>query len=338
MSNESHSIPGPFPPCHTAVFLLELRQITSIVAFQKGELVAKIGFVTCDKLLPAAQSVQNQFFTADDWLAAESLTARGHRVEPVLWRAPTKINELQKFDLLLLRSPWDYMEHRQEFFAWLQKIENANVHLENPLATVRWNIDKNYLHDLPRRGVAIPDTRYVHRVDIPDLAAFMQQKHYQEIIVKPTVSAAAYHTFRLNLAQACDFQRQFAQMVRECEMMIQPFIQEVVAQGEWGMIYFQRKYSHAVLKKAKSGDFRVQDDYGGTVEFRHPPDYLRAQADRLVAELDRPHFYARVDGVDAQGKLMVMELEMIEPELFLRAHPDAPGRFAMAIEQILLHG
>lgn len=297
--------------------------------------MSAIGFITSDPLTRAVVSSKNSLLTQDDQLVVDVLEKVSISVLPVGWRQATDMEKLKQFDLLVMRSPWDYMENREAFLGWLRKLQACGIQVVNPLETVLWNIDKHYLGDMAQRGATIPETLYVNASQPLSLTDFMYARSYREIVVKPTISAAAFHTFRLDLPQARAFQKEFEGLVAEADFMIQPFLPEVVEKGEWSLVYFGGAYSHSVLKRAKAGDFRVQDNYDGTVHYEKAPYYLIQQGNSVLERIPKPYCYARVDGIDRNGTLVITELELIEPELFLRASTQAPQRFAEALLQLL---
>jgi len=154
-------------------------------------------------------------------------------------------------------------------------------------------------------------------------------------VIKPAISATAYHTWRTTGEQAAQDQERFAALLQHSDVLVQQFMDPVVTEGEWSFVFFQKQYSHAVLTKVQPGDFRVQDDFGGTVESVSPEMALIEQAQQIIHCVKDPLLFARVDGIVIDGRLVLMELELIEPFLFLQSHPQAVERFARAIRTIL---
>ena len=232
----------------------------------------------------------------DDRLLRDALVRRGVDARAVAW--DDRQVDWRVFDSIVVRSTWDYHKRVDEFRAWIDAMEG--LPLWNPPAVLRWNIHKSYLLDLQARGVYIVPTLFVPRG--------------HDFIVKPAVSATAYRTER----QSSDF-----------DALIQPFVPEIVADGELSFVFLGRKFSHAVRKRAVAGEFRVQAEFGGSVEPFAPSADLIAQAERIAATLGEQWLYARVDCVVRDGQLMLMELEATEPSLFLDA--DSAERFADAL-------
>ncbi len=258
----------------------------------------------------------------DEWLMAP-LAARGITAEPVPWGGPAEA--LAGFDLAVLRTPWDYHERVDAFLAWC---DGVRVPLLNPAATVRWNAHKRYLLELERRGLArISPTEVLLRGEphpkAGELAAALHGRASEDplrrLVVKPAVSGGARGTFVLDPADPSADARLTA-AVRVEDMLVQRYESRLVADGEWSLVFFDGAPSHALVKRPRRGDFRVQAEHGGAAEAATAHPRHVASAQRLLAALGpEPLLYARVDGfVAADGELVLVELELIEPELFLR--------------------
>ena len=234
-----------------------------------------------------------------------------------------------------MRSCWDYHLHPSSFIRWLRYLEQLQVPLWNPTPILQWNLHKTYLRDLQTQGVTIPPTCWLKRDSKAELATILADHGWREAVVKPAISATAYHTWRTTREQARQDQERFAALLQHSDVLVQQFMDPVVTYGEWSLVFFQKQYSHAVLKKAKPGDFRVQDDFGGTVEVVSPGMALIEQAQQIIDCIKDPVLFARVDGIELDGRLVLMELELIEPFLFLQSNPHAVERFAHAIRMIL---
>ncbi len=235
----------------------------------------------------------------------------------------------------VFRTTWDYFERPSEFSAWLDRAA-AQTQLINPCAQVRWNMDKHYLLDLDRRGIRTVPHHFIERGSRVSLGGLMGELGWSEIVLKPAISGAARHTYRVSRRNAPDHDLVLAELLeREC-MLVQPFQREIVESGELTLVVLGGKVTHAVQKIAKAGDFRVQDDHGGTVHPHEPSVEEIAFAERAVAACDPLPVYARVDLVrDNEGELAIMELELVEPELFFRFQPRAADAFAACLSQCL---
>jgi len=273
--------------------------------------------------LALATSAQIPAIHADDAHLAASLIRLGVEPTPCIWSDPAV--DWSRFDAVLIRTPWDYFQRFAEFTAWLDRLPIPTI---NAMPVLHWNADKRYLLELETLGVDIIPTRLVQGRELVAELASMAGK---EIVIKPTVSGGAWHTVR-GVAGEPDFMQAVAQLPVAFAYLIQPFVPEVVADGEWSLLYFDGHYSHAIKKRAAAGDYRVQALFGGSEEVIEPSTSIIASAEkalRAVATLGHAdHAYVRVDGVVVDGRFLLMELEMIEPHLFLAHCPEAAERFA----------
>lgn len=265
----------------------------------------------------------------DDRLVVEPLRSRSIDVHFAAWDDPSI--DWQRFDGIVLRSTWNYHLHISEFVRWLARLEELGVAVWNPLDLVRWNVDKRYLGDLARRGIPIVPTVWLDQDGARPLDDILQERGWDQAIVKPTVSATAYETWITTPESARSHQARLDALLQRSGVMIQPFMRQILADGEWSLIYFDGAFSHAVRKRAQSGDFRVQEEHGGQPESVQPSAELIASARRALDVLEHPWLYARVDGVAEGGELVLMELELVEPALYLATDPLAPQHFADAI-------
>jgi glutathione synthase/RimK-type ligase-like ATP-grasp enzyme len=284
----------------------------------------KIGFATYQALPQGAD---------DDLLLVEVLKPLGIDVVPVVWDDPTA--DIKALDAIVVRSCWDYHLKAEQFLGWLDDIDRAGTRLFNSSEITRWNLDKHYLQDLAAQNVAIPRTLWVEQGTQAELAELLRVHGLSEAVVKPVISLSAYQTWRVPAADASAYQQQFEQLVAERSVVIQALIPEIATEGELSLMFFGKQYSHAVCKRPKPGDFRVQVDYGGTREPALPAEGIIAQAQRIVDLIDEPLLFARVDGIEVDGRLVLMELELIDPFLFFAYDQNAPQRFAEAIAQAL---
>jgi glutathione synthase/RimK-type ligase-like ATP-grasp enzyme len=152
-------------------------------------------------------------------------------------------------------------------------------------------------------------------------------------VIKPSISAGAYRTHRFRVSEADVYSREVEQILEHRGLLVQPFLSEVVENGELSMLFFDGVFSHAVRKRAKPGDYRVQFRYGGTDEDAEVGPALIEQARACVLAAPSLPAYARVDGIIKDGQFLLMELELFEPLLFLSRHPEAPHRFARAVHR-----
>lgn len=281
---------------------------------------ASVALVTCARIPD---------LTPDDRLLADSLRAHGATAVPAVWDAPDV--DWRAFDRIVLRSPWDYHLRPQEFAAWLGARASEGGAVLNPPALVRWNLHKSYLAELARAGFPVIETAAIPRAAETSLAAVMDARRWPEVVVKPAVSASAHRTFRVARADAEAHAPELATILREGDALVQPLAPEILSTGEWSIVFLGGVFSHAVLKRGAAGEFRVQEEFGGEARTRDPGDDLRSQAAAILAAAPGRSAYARVDGIVRDGRFVLMELELIEPVLYLARDPDAPGRLAEAV-------
>ena len=264
----------------------------------------------------------------DDRLLIPALAERGIDAVPAVWDDASV--DWRRFGGVVIRSCWDYHFKVDRFDAWTRRLEADGIPLWNPPDILRWNARKVYLRDLADRGVTIVPTRFVDRSSAPALDGILHDAGWAEAVVKPVVSASAHETWRAERGRPDDAAR-FAELVARMPLMVQPFVAEVEREGEWSLCFFGGRFSHAVLKRPRPDDFRVQREHGGTAEVVAASDRLVAEAAAALAAAGRPTVYARVDGCVIGGALHLMELELLEPGLFLALDPGAADRFADAI-------
>ncbi len=284
-----------------------------------------VALVTCDAFAELYE---------DDQLLVPALEAIGIDAQPVSW-SDSKVDWLA-FDALVIRSPWDYFERAAEFMAWLDARIASGVQMCNSGETLKWNFDKRYLKDLAAAGVALVPTIFVACGEKPDIVSLARARGWDEIVVKPTISGGAYRTYRFRLSEAEKYRDDIAHTLKDRGIMIQPFLPEILTEGELSLLFFDGEFSHAVCKRPKAGDYRVQFSFGGTSQTAEVRDEWIAQARSCMAGTPAVPVYARVDGVIQNGNFLLMELEVFEPLMFLRQHPEASQRFASAIQRRLV--
>jgi len=270
---------------------------------------------------------------ADDGLLQAGLAGRGLTSVRVDWADPAI--EWSAFRCAVFRTTWDYFERLDEFRSWLADVA-GRTRLCNDRDTVTWNIDKHYLADLERRGVPVVPSRFVERGTTTPLGEVLAASGWDEAVIKPCVSGAARHTYRVNAASAGRIDAIVRPLLAVEAFLVQPFLPDVVATGEDTLVVIDGHFTHALRKRAKPGDFRVQDDHGGTVHDCRPSAAQKELAEAAMAACPRRPAYGRVDMVrDGAGRHVVMELELVEPELWLRRHPPAAAALAAAIARVV---
>jgi glutathione synthase/RimK-type ligase-like ATP-grasp enzyme len=264
----------------------------------------------------------------DDEPLAAALRARGATVTPIPWTEITRY-ALADAPPVLLRSTWDYHRSPMVFWSWLTAVGDSGRTVWNSPSVARGNIDKVYLQHLEARGIAIPKTRWLDRVDPVTLQDTLAEEGWDRAVLKPRIAATAYGTFLVTPESELS-DRDLAP-TRASGALLQEFLPEILDRGEVSLMYCEHTFTHAVAKRAAEGDYRVQSDFGGSRTEFTPSAALLAFADRVLATLPEPYLYARVDLVETSRGPLLMELELIEPELFFLIVPAAADRFADAI-------
>ncbi len=268
----------------------------------------------------------------DECLPIAPLARLGITAEPAIWDDPAV--RWEKYGSVILRTVWDYHLRAAAFLEWVQRLEERGVRLWNSAPLVRWNIDKRYLLDLAAGGVRIIPTVVFEEGARVDVKRELEQRGWPRAVVKPAVSASAYRTVVVEAHDAVAAGRAQAEvdaLLATGACLLQPFVAEVVEQGEWSFAFFDGRFSHAILKRPQPGDFRVQEEHGGIIRAAIPPPALLEQAQQALECIPGPWLYARVDGVETAGALSVMELELIDPAFYFDRDPAAAERFAACV-------
>jgi len=249
-------------------------------------------------------------------------------VEAFPWDAPHV--RWEGYDALVVRSTWDYHRRPESFRRWLDGLGALGARVWNPVPLLRWNMDKRYLAGLAGRLPVVPG-ELVEAGSGATLVSILERRGWRAAVVKPTISASGEDTWRTGVDRASADAERFQELLGRGAVLVQPFVEQVVREGEWSLVYFRGSFSHAILKRPRDGEFRVQSQHGGRSEPAGPPPALLAQSERVLAQVREPWLYARVDGCVVDGTFLLMELEMLEPALELWADPGAAHRFADAV-------
>jgi glutathione synthase/RimK-type ligase-like ATP-grasp enzyme len=244
----------------------------------------------------------------------------------VTFRRWVDAGDLTKFDTVLPLLVWGYPLQSARWYLAVDSWEAQGVCLCNSAATLRWNTDKDYLIDLADAGIPTVPTVEIHGLNPATLAEARKELGATTLVVKPSISAGALRTYRLGPGDLIPLD------ALEREMLVQPMMPSVTEEGEYSLLWFGGRYSHAVLKRPSDGDFRVQPQYGGREVAVTPPAEALALGEATIAACPYPVVYARVDMLrDTKGVFTLMELELIEPALFLDFAPDGGAAFAKAL-------
>ena len=254
------------------------------------------------------------------------------QADVVVWNDPG-VN-FTDYDCLIFRTTWDYFEQPELFSAWLERIAKLGIRTLNPISAIRRNQHKFYLKQLQELGVAIIPTVFVEKNAGKDLATLMPEQ-WQKLIIKPAVSGGAHLTRLFERSEIASVLAEYTPIAIERDLLIQPFMPEIQEQGELSLLFFGGKFSHAVLKRPIAGEFRVQSQFGGSYRAIEVSEELIATALKIIAAFGGELVYARVDGIIADGKFLLMELELIEPDLYFDYNKGAKNRYLAALEVAL---
>lgn len=281
---------------------------------------------------PVEINAYNKNVLLEDRLVLEALQNEGLKVVRKSWSDPNFDWSSTRY--IIFRTTWDYFDRYEEFSNWLTNVSTKTT-LLNSANIINWNIDKHYLTDLKTKGVHICETHFIEQGSSTTLTELHSKLGWQKTVLKPCVSGAARHTYKLDVSNLKAHETVFQKLIAEEAMMLQPFQENIITKGEYSFIIINGQYSHAVLKIAKHGDFRVQDDFGGTVHVHKATEEQINFAENAVKACPELPMYARVDVIiDNNNKLAISELELIEPELWFRNNSEAATLLAKAIKQL----
>lgn len=274
-------------------------------------------------------------FVCYDDLLIDPLNKLGWTVEEISWRKEN-IN-WNEFDAVIVRSTWDYQLDHLKFLKALEEIDRSKAHLENSLPILKWNMNKSYLHDLEHKGILIPKTVWEKSFSKDRVSEYFDILMTEEIIIKPNISGNADNTFRIMRDEILQNIPLLERIFQNREFMVQPFMQGIIDEGEYSLFYFGGEFSHAILKRPKEKDFRVQEEHGGILQSVKPSEHLLETSKFILDRIESLPLYARIDLVKTEdNKFALMELELIEPSLYFNMDKESPDRFAQAFNNWIL--
>ncbi|GAA0544100.1 ATP-grasp domain-containing protein [Chitinophaga japonensis] len=273
------------------------------------------------KIAYVCYETQEQYSAAtqedEESLLLALLQQKGLQISRVIWTDESV--RWEDYDLVLVKSPWDYHEKIGQFYRWLDRIAALGIWMLNPHPVIKWNSDKHYLQDIAQAGYPVIPSAIIESGAPTGLAPFFQQFNTTQLIVKPCISAGARHTYTITPQNLQAMQDTIAPLLQQEAFLVQPYVKEIETAGEWSFIFLDGQFSHCVVKRPRSGDFRVQFIHGGTAHADLPPETYIQSAAAYVERFAPGCLYARVDAVMLGDTLTLMELELIEPYLFLGA-------------------
>lgn len=278
----------------------------------------KLAFLSMDDM--------QDFFVYDELLHAP-FAELGYEIDTISWHLADY--DFSEYEAVIVRSPWDYQQYETRFVECLKRI-NKQTRLMNSLPLMLWNLNKRYLKDLQIASVPVLPTLWLNGVSFESLDQAFSRFECDELVIKPCVSANADDTFRLTRAQLCEQVEQLAECFQQRQCMVQPFVTSVTERGEVSLFYFAGELSHAILKRPKDGDFRVQEEHGGSLQAITAEPAMLQNAEAALQAMPDDYLYARVDMLWFADQWRIIELELIEPSLYFNLDEQSPQRFVNA--------
>lgn len=281
----------------------------------------KIAVLTCQIVTPETPN--------DDHLFINILKQDGIEVEILNWNE--KNIEWAKYNAVIIRTTWDYQKRFSEFSDVINKISKDTM-LLNPIDVINWNIDKKYLIELQNQNLPTVPSRWFSDLTKENIAScFDDLNQGQGIIVKPTISASSQGIQKINSVDELQEQQ------NEKDWLVQPFIPSIEEFGEYSLLYYSKEFSHAICKLPKAGEYRSQEEFGSSLSAWTPDKEALKLAEHILEIIPKNHLYARIDLIKKpnSNQYYIMEVEMIEPAMFLRFSDNAASNFANAIRKII---
>jgi glutathione synthase/RimK-type ligase-like ATP-grasp enzyme len=287
----------------------------------------KFAFVTYKQ-----SSQANGHLSDDDKLIIELLKKEGLEIEVLAWDNDYVVWE--QFSKVVIRSTWDYHYRIDEYKAWLARLEQKGIPLWNPPEIVKWNLDKKYLLELKDQGISIIPTLLIEQGQKHDLQSILERNAWQEVIIKPAIGASAYQIFKAEKENVLSLQLKMDEILVRSAVLVQPFIPQIQTEGEYSFVFIGGRYSHTILKRPQSNEFRVNRKFDGIWSLHQPSIKLIQQAENICKTVRSPLLYARVDCFNVDGRLVLVELELNEPFLFIQWYPQSAVQFAQAVKDL----
>ena len=252
--------------------------------------------------------------------------------EAVVWDAPHE--EWSNFDAIIIRSIWDYHLKYKEFINWLSHLKTLEIPVLNPIEILKKNAHKFYLKELCNKGISVLPSLYLeqsHHIDLSQI----KKLGWENAVIKPAVSASSFLTKSFNQNDIPNIEKEYKEVINERDLLVQQFAPEIPETGEYSIMFFNRTYAHTVLKKAKQGEFRVQSDFGGSARSVFMDKHIIDQAEEILSHFEGPILQARVDGIIRNDQFVLMEIELIEPQLFFNLDKNALSLYVQSATSIL---
>lgn len=246
---------------------------------------------------------------------------------------------LQEFDAIIIRSPWDYHKYFTEFLSFLKFCDKNKIKVFNPINVLLWNLDKHYLDEFELNQIPTIPTVWTNPHSSISIIQSLIEK-YETIIFKPSISAGSANTFKLDKNNFSKNISIISEVMTQKKCMLQPYLNEIETEGELSLIYFEGKFSHAIVKKPKKGDFRTQDKFGGSIQTIVPSNSILAISNKTIHFIQNKFnttlLYARIDLVKWKKNWVIIEAEVVEPQLYFQYDESSLKRFVQAVSNYLL--
>ena len=271
-------------------------------------------------------------FVTDYHVSFDAMAELGWQVDCVSWRNPEY--DWNQYDAVYICTPWDYPDDPALFMKSLEAIEASSAKLINPISLVHWSLAKTYLRDLAERGGAVVPSLWFEEFDGRQVDNWFGQLGADRVVIKPQVGTNSAHQVVLRHPVSDDTLSELRQVYKDRPFFVQPFLSNVQSEGEYSLFFFDNEYSHAILKTPEQGDFRSQEEHGAEIKPVVASDDQIAAAEQLLSLVEPKPTYVRVDLVrDDDDNYLLMELELIEPSLYLRTDGGSAMRFARAFDR-----
>jgi glutathione synthase/RimK-type ligase-like ATP-grasp enzyme len=271
-------------------------------------------------------------YVTDYDLSFGAMADLGWQVACVPWRDSS--TDWNGYDAVYICAPWDYPDDPDLFLQVMAAIETSSAQLINPIALVHWSLAKTYLRDLEEKGGRIVPSLWFNEFDAEQIPHWFQQLGTDLIVVKPQVGTNAMHAMVLSDPVSAELESELQMTFAQRPFLVQPFMANVQNEGEYSLFFFGGEYSHAILKTPEQGDFRSQEEHGAEIRSVVATPEQVAAAEKFLALLEPQPAYVRADLVrDDEDNFLLMELELIEPALYLRTDAGSAARFARAFDE-----
>jgi glutathione synthase/RimK-type ligase-like ATP-grasp enzyme len=277
-----------------------------------------IAIATCDQF--------PNLYGPDQWIIG-ALEQNGYRAVPVIWDDDTA--NWSRYQKVIIRSTWDYFKKIHRWIQWLDHLDNIDVPSIHETTVIRANLDKKYLFVLQNEGIDVVPSILISQNQ--DLAEIVYSAPWSEMIIKPSVSAGSFLTKRFTKAQSDEIIKEYSIYNKDYALLLQPFLKEIMHNGEISLVFFDNVYSHSICKLPSNGDFRIQSQFGGTYRAFNPNATWIEFAYKALKTLCSHCVYGRIDCILIHDRPHIMEVELIEPDLYFDFHKESKSRYLRAI-------